>query len=255
MVLAVDVGNSNIVLGGYQDGKPRFISRIATDPNREADQYAVELGSILRLHGAGQEKIEGCVVSSVVPGLTPQLLQALAYFLEKEPVLFSLEDADGIVVDIERPAELGPDILASAVAVKNAYPLPAVIVDMGTATKFTAVDASGVLRGVAIAPGLFVSLNALIKNTSLLRGIVPEAPASAMGRNTADSMKSGVVFGAAAMLDGMVDRMAAELGGVATVVATGGAAPAVVPYCRHPVVYSDTLLLDGLYTAYMRRGG
>lgn len=254
MILAIDVGNSNIVLGGYNGGgKARFLARMATDRVLEADQYAVQLRGILELYHVSGEAIDGIVMASVVPALTPVLLKALRHFTPVTPHLFCLQDACGVQVTIDNPKELGLDILASAVAVRHTRPLPAVIIDMGTATKITALDAEGRLPGVAIAPGLYVSLEALVGRASSLGSIPLEAPAAAIGRNTPESMKSGVVLGAAAMLDGMLDRFTQEMGGLATVVATGGAAGVVVPHCRHQVELAETLLLDGLYRAYLCR--
>jgi type III pantothenate kinase len=243
---ARDVGTSTLVLGGYVADTLRVLSRISVDLNLEADQYAIQLRGILGLYGVSRETIDDIIMASVVPALTPVLLRALGHFTPVKPHLFSLGDADSVRVVIDNPAELGCDILASAVAVRHTRPLPAVIIDMGTATKITALDADGQLLGVSIAPGLYVSLDALVQKASALRGIPLDAPAAAIGRNTPESMKSGVVLGSAAMLDGMIDRFAAEMGGLGSVVATGGAAEAVVSHCRHPVEFCDTLILDGL---------
>lgn len=155
-------------------------------------------------------------------------------------------------MNIDTPSELGADLLAGAIAAKALYPLPAIVIDMGTATKITAVDEQGTVQGVSIMPGVFISLDALVNGTSLLKGIATNAPVRAIGKNTVESMQSGVVFGAASMLDGMVERFEAELGPAKTLVATGGAAGIVVPHCRHSVQYVPTLILDGLYAVYCR---
>ncbi len=250
MVLAVDVGNSNIVLGGYRDGKVAFLSRVATNQLLEADQYAVLYKDILALYGAEGDQIEGVILSSVVPGLTPKLLRAFAHITNVKPRLLTLADKGSLRI-VDDSTELGMDLLASAIAAYHSCPLPVVVVDMGTATKLTAIDDDHILRGVAIAPGLYVSLDALLSHASLLSGVpLDEAPTEAIGRNSSDSIRSGVIFGAASMLDGMIDRFEQELGGPATVVATGGAAHLVVPHCRHDIELRDTLLLDGLYHAY-----
>lgn len=246
MLLAFDVGNSNIVMGGYCGDTLRFLTRFSTDHNLEADQYAVQLRGILQLYGVSAENISTILIASVVPEVTPVLMRALKHFTAVAPHLFTLADADGVKVVIDNPAELGNDILAAAVAVRHTRPLPAVIIDMGTATKITALDAQGQLLGVAISPGLFVSLEALVQKASALRGIPLDAPPKAIGRNTPDNMKSGIILGGAAMLDGMIDRFAEEMGEIASVVATGGAAQVVVEQCRHSVEFSDTLVLDGL---------
>lgn len=253
MVLTIDIGNSNTVLGGYKNGHIQFLARIATNRQQEADQYALELRGILELYHLGSETIEGVIISSVVPAITPLLLQALTHFTTAKPQVLSLADAGEIKIGIEHPEELGMDILASALAVYGNYPLPAAIIDMGTATKISALDAGGTLRGVSIAPGVFVSLNALVGGTSLLKGIALNVPPAAIGRNTVQSMQSGLLLGTADMLDGLLDRFAAEMGGLATVVATGGAAQLILPHCRHKIEYVDTLLLDGLYGVYQQK--
>ncbi|MDL2219010.1 type III pantothenate kinase [Ruminococcaceae bacterium OttesenSCG-928-O06] len=250
MVLAIDIGNSNIVLGGYEKKRLRFLARLTSDRQMEAEEYAVKLRAILDLHGVLAVPIEQVVLASVVPAVTQVMVRALGFLTKAVPHVFSLADAKDVQVVIDNPAELGTDILASAVAVRHTRPLPAVIIDMGTATKITALDEDGRLLGVAISPGLFVSLEALISNASQLQGIPLAAPPAAIGRNTANSIKSGVVLGNAAMLDGMIDRFAAEMGGgLATVIATGGAAGIVVPHCRNRVELCETLLLDGLLHA------
>ncbi|MDL2323858.1 type III pantothenate kinase [Ruminococcaceae bacterium OttesenSCG-928-A16] len=257
MVLTIDVGNSNIVLGGYQNDKICFLARIATNRHLEADQYALELRGILELYGVEQKSIKGIAISSVVPVVTPLLVQALAHFTNAKPLVLCLANAGNLRIDIEQPEELGMDLLASALATYHSYPLPAAIIDMGTATKITALDADGVLRGVSIAPGLFVSLEALVGGASLLKGIALNAPntPAAIGRNTAKSMQSGLLLGTADMLDGLLDRFAAEMGPLATIVATGGGAPLVIAHCRHKIDFVDTLLLDGLYWAYRQNKG
>lgn len=247
MVLAVDVGNSNIVLGGYENGRLLFMTRLATDHMLEADQYALQLGGVLQLYNVDYEDIEKIIISSVVPQLTQVLVRGLARVSSAKPHILTVKDAGDVQVAIDNPAEIGTDILASAISVRGTRPLPAVIIDMGTATKISALDEEGRLLGVAICPGMFVSLNALVKNTSTLGNIPMEAPKNAIGKNTPESMKSGVVLGSAAMLDGMIDRFAEELGGLKSVVATGGAAGIIVPQCRHKIELCDQLILDGLY--------
>lgn len=248
MLLCVDVGNSNIVLGGYFKGQLRFVSRVATDVHMEADQYAVLIRNILSLY-AVRETVAKAAITSVVPGLTQVVCRALSHFLKAKPLVLGTRHAKslGINIEIENPKELGTDILASAIAVRHTQKLPAVIVDMGTATKLCALNANGALLGVSICPGLYVSMQALVKRASALKGVPLNAPAFAIGKNTAESMKSGVIFGSADMLDGLVDRFEKEMGGLCSVVATGGAAGLISPHCRHKITVKDTLVLDGLH--------
>ncbi|MEG2698067.1 MAG: type III pantothenate kinase [Ruthenibacterium sp.] len=252
MVLTIDIGNTNLVMGGYTDGVLVFSTRIATDRSLESDQYALQLDGILHLHGIDSDTLEGAILSSVVPQLTDTLMRALQRITPVEPLLFSQSLHTGVRVKIDRPAELGSDLLAGVIGAKAHYPLPAVVIDMGTATKITAVDGEGAVLGCSIAPGVFVSLNALTGTAVALGGIAVKAPVhgNAIGTNTADSMQSGVVYGAAAMLDGMIDRFAAELGAPASILATGGAAGCIVPHCSHRVQLVPTLILDGLYAVY-----
>ena len=252
MVLAVDIGNSNIVLGGYENGSLAFSTRFATDRKLEADQFAVEIRGLLHLYEVDKSLVTDVVISSVVPGITSLIAGALRHIVPVNMLFLKNDTASGVKIDIDNPAELGADILASAISAKNRYEMPCVIIDMGTATTMTAMDKNGTIQGVAIMPGVYIAQDALKMHTSQLHGISLEAPAKAIGRNTADSMKSGAVFGNAAMLDGMIDRFAEELGEVKTIVATGGAARKVVACCRHNVRYEPDLLLDGLYQYYLR---
>ena len=152
MILAIDIGNTNIVLGGYRDGQLEFTTRIATDRSLQADQYALEIAGILRLYHVESESIEGAVISSVVPSLTHSLERAVRLFAPVEPVILRHDSDTGVQVCIDNPAQLGADILASAVAVKEKWPLPAVVIDMGTATTLTALDKEGAVQGVSIMP-------------------------------------------------------------------------------------------------------
>ena len=250
MVLCVDAGNTNIVLGGYEGQTLVFLSRIATQPALEADQYALQLEGVLALHGAA--KPQGAILSSVVPPVTGALRGALQLLCGAQPLVLSRALCPRLPILIDNPDELGADLLAGAIAARARCRMPAVVIDMGTATKITAVDEQGTVQGVSIMPGVFISLDALVNGTSLLKGIATNAPVRAIGKNTVESMQSGVVFGAASMLDGMVERFEAELGPAKTLVATGGAAGIVVPHCRHSVQYVPTLILDGLYAVYCR---
>lgn len=251
MILTVDIGNSNIVIGAFENDKLSFSSRIVTNRHIEADQYALEIHGILNLYNVKNDDIKGIIISSVVPRVTEAVNHALCKFCAATPVFFNKENAN-VKINIDNPSELGADILASAVAVKKLHKLPAVAIDMGTATTISAIDKNGAVQGVAIFPGLFISLDALTSRTSLLRQIEIEAPLNAIGKNTQQSMKSGVVFGNAAMLDGMLERFEQELGTLNTIVATGGASGLIAPHCKHKILYAPNLLLEGLYIAYCK---
>lgn len=252
MILAVDIGNTNIVLGGYEEGRLAFSSRLSTEKALEADQYALQLGGVLGLYGVAPAAVTGIVMSSVVPPITDTVARALARLTDVTPRVLTPGADTGLEICIDDPRELGADLLAGALGAQAGYPLPAIVLDLGTATKLTAIDAAGRVQGVSIMPGVFLSLNALVSGASQLGGVALGAPARAIGKNTVESMQSGMVLGTASMLDGMLDRFEAELGGPATALACGGAAGLIVPHCRHAIRHVPTLLLDGLLAFYRR---
>ena len=254
LILAVDVGNTNIVLGGYEADALVFSTRIATDRSLEADQYALEFRGLFSLYGILPMHVEGAILSSVVPQLTAKVASALETAAGVSPLLLTQRLNTGVEIHIDRPAELGSDLLAGAVGAAG-YALPAIVLDMGTATKIVGVDANGAVLGCSISPGVFISLNALTGTASQLGGIAIQAPQCAIGRNTTESMQSGVVFAAADMLDGMIDRFAAEMGQPAVILATGGAAACIVPACRHSIRLAPTLVLEWLLALYRRNTG
>lgn len=198
------------------------------------------------------ESIEGAIISSVVPQITDTVARALRMFAGVEPLKLTQELPTGVGVNIDTPSELGADLLAGAIAAKALYPLPAIVIDMGTATKITAVDEQGTVQGVSIMPGVFISLDALVNGTSLLKGIATNAPVRAIGKNTVESMQSGVVFGAAscwtAWSSASKPSSAPQKRWWLPAVRPG----IVVPHCRHSVQYVPTLILDGLYAVYCR---
>ena len=208
MVLCVDAGNTNIVLGGYLGGRLVFLSRIATQPALQADQYALQIEGVLALHGAA--KPQGAILSSVVPPVTGALCGALQLLCGTPPLVLSRALCPEVPICIYQPDELGADLLAGAVAARARCRMPAVVIDMGTATKLTALDAAGAVQGVSILPGMMVSLNALISGASQLSAVATQAPAHAIGKNTAESIQSGIVLGTADLLDGMLARFEAE---------------------------------------------
>ena len=239
MILAVDIGNTNIVMGGYEQDHLVFCTRLSTDKNLEADQYALQIKGILSLYHISLENIKDVVLSSVVPQITQTMCKALSTLCNSVPLVLSQQLKTGVKVDIANPPELGDDLLAGAIAARASYALPAVVLDLGTATKMTAVDAQGHVCGVSIMPGVVLSLNALVSGASQLGGMALCPPAHAIGRTTVESMQSG-----------MLDRFEAELGEIKTVLATGGIAGMIVPHCRREVKLVPTLLLDGLYQVW-----
>ena len=255
MVFAIDAGNTNIVLGVFgSDGKLRFTARVATDPQMTADQYASAIDSILNLYGVSREEITGSIISTVVPALVSSLGAASRLLFKSEPMIVGKGIDSGLEVKGMSPDVIGADLVCGAVGALKKYTAPLIIFDFGTATTITAVDKDGVFIGGSIIPGVMISLKALSSSAALLQDISPDgADISPISLDTADCMRSGSLLGSASMMDGMIERFKAQLGNDATVVATGGLAGLIVPYCKtEGIIHDVTLLLDGLYEIYKK---
>lgn len=250
MIVTLDVGNTNITFGVYDGSELKFVSRMATDRSRLEDQYAIELRDILDIYGITIKDIEGSILSSVVPRLTTTIRRAVKHLTGTEPLCIGPGIKTGLNIRIDNPATLGADLVAGCVAAVELYPCPCIILDMGTATTISVLDKEKVMLGGCIIPGLGISLDALVSHTSLLSSVSLEAPPKVIGANTPDCMRSGLMYGYASMIDGMCDRVEEELGMKCTVVATGGLAGEVVPYCKRAIEFSDNLLLEGLRILY-----
>ena len=250
MLLAIDIGNSNVVVGFVENRKILRKARLATDVIKTSDQYWIELKNIFDLFEIASSAIEGAILSSVVPPVLNSCRTAVRKLLGIEPLVIGPGMKTGLNILTDNPAQVGSDLIAAAVASLHEYPLPTLIVDMGTATTISVLDKNGAFLGGCISPGVRISSEALSGRTAQLPGISLEAPARAIGRNTVDCMKSGVMLGSAAMLDGMIDRMEKELGQPVTVVATGGIARFVIPMCTRRIVFDNDLLLKGLVILY-----
>lgn len=253
MILAVDIGNTNITFGLYDDDTLMFVSRIATDRARMPDQYAVELSLIIRLHGGDPLKLSHSIISSVVPELTDVIMTAVSYLTGKAPLVIGPGIKTGLNILIDNPAQLGADLVAGAVGAIEKYPLPCLVLDMGTATKISVIDSKGSYRGCTISAGIKISLDALSSGASQLPSIPLNAPKSAIGTNTVSSMQSGTILGAAAMIEGLCARLEKALGEeVRTIVATGGIAGFIIKHCNMDAVYDPDLILDGLRFIYKK---
>lgn len=250
MILAIDVGNSNIVLGGIDKTNIRFLARLSTDRQKTEDEYAVIMRDVFQMNCVDARDFEGAIISLVVPPLISTLQNAVKAVIGKAPLIVEPGMKTGLNILIDNPAQLGADLVAGAVAAISKYQKPLVIIDMGTATTFSVVDKNSNMLGGFIYPGVRVSHDALISRTSQLPHILLEAPAKVICKNTIDCMQSGLVFGNAAMVDGMLDRIEDELGCKTTVIATGGLARTVVPHCRREIICDDNLLLEGLRIIY-----
>ncbi len=252
MILAIDIGNSNIVIGGFEDHEIKFTARVATDVGRTEEQYAVEIFQILNLYGYQTKQIDGSIISSVVPPLTTVMKTALHTILGKRPLVVGPGLKTGLNIKLDNPASLGADRVADSVAAISEYPLPLMVIDMGTATTMSVINEKEEFIGGTIMPGLQLSLAALSSKASLLPHIDLIPPKNVIGRNTIDAMDSGMIYGAASMIDGMIERFQEELGTQLTVIATGGLSKKVIPYCKHKVIHDGDLLLKGLRTLYYK---
>lgn len=253
MVFTVDVGNTNIVLGAFRKDELIFSSRVATESDKMEDQYAIEFLDILRLYGLSPEEFDGVIISSVVPPLLTVLKASLKKLFNCKVLVVSAGIKTGLNIKIDDPAILGADLVCGAVGALKKYPVPCIIIDMGTATTISAVDRNSSFLGGIIFPGVRVSLNALSSNAAQLPDINMEVSGiHPIGKNSSDSMRSGIILGTASMIDGMIDRYKEVLGDDITVIATGGLSTLIVPFCKKKIIVDEGLLTDGLYEIYKK---
>lgn len=250
MIIAVDIGNTNIVLGFLENEKMVHECRLSTAVDDSADEYAIKFKSIFEIFEIEVDSIEGSVLSSVVPPLNRTISKALVLLTGKMPVVVGPGVKTGLNIKINNPAELGADMVVGAVASIAKYPCPQIIFDLGTATTASVIDKNGCFIGGAILCGAKTALNALSTSTAQLPQIEIVAPDHAIGTNTIDSMRSGIVFGTAAMLDGLIKRFESELGEKATVIVTGGLGGVIASNCESEVIVDKYLLIDGLRMIY-----
>lgn len=250
MILTVDIGNSNIVLGGVQEDKIVFEARLLTEPTKTSDQYCVEVKSLLDIYGVERSQIEGSIIASVVPQVLNSFQTAIKKLTGKAALVVGPGIKTGLNIKLENPGQTGADLVVADVAALREHKPPMIVIDMGTATTMSVLDETGAHIGGCIIPGVKISLDALTDRTALLPGLQLDQPKRAIGRNTIDAMRSGIMMGAACMLDGMVERMEAELGSKCTVVVTGGIARFIVPMCRTPMIYDKDLIIKGLAALY-----
>lgn len=251
MILALDVGNTHILAGCMEDGQILFTGRFKTDDSKTETEYAILLRSFLDLHHIAPAAIESAVMSTVVPPLTNILRRAVDTLAHCDTIVAGEVDT-GLVVDEKNRQNLGQDLSTAAIAALAEYVPPLIIFDMGTATTISAIDADGVYVGCCITPGIMISRDALAARTSQLPKVGLDAPPHVIGRNTSECIRSGLVYAQAAMMDGMIERMEEELGGSATVLATGGLAKSIAQHCKRKVICDDNLILKGLYMIYQQ---
>jgi len=250
MILTVDIGNSNIVLGGVCGEEIAFEARLRTDATKTSDEYCIDLKMILEVYHVQAEQIEGAIIASVVPQVLNSMQTAIKKLTGKTSLVVGPGLKTGLNIKVENPSQTGADLVVGSVAALREHKPPMIIIDMGTATTMVVLDESGALVGGCICPGVKISLDALTDRTALLPGLQLDQPKKAIGRNTIDCMRSGIMMGNACMLDGMIERMEAELGYPTTVVATGGIARFVLPMCKRKIFYDKDLIVKGLAALY-----
>ncbi len=250
MILTVDIGNSNIVLGGVVGEEIVFEARLRTETTKTSDQYCVDLKILLDVYGLSAESIEGAIISSVVPQVLNSFQTAVKKLTGKTSLVVGPGLKTGLNILLDNPSQTGADLVVGSVAALREHKAPLIVIDMGTATTMVVLNEQGALIGGCIMPGVRISMDALTERTALLPGLQLDQPQKAIGRNTIDCMRSGIMMGSACMLDGMIERMEAELGCKTTVIATGGIAKFIVPLCKREIIYDKDLLVKGLAALY-----
>ena len=252
MLLAIDIGNTNIVLGCIREDRILFEARIATDRLRTSDQYGVEIKNMLEAFGVQVADIEDCIISSVVPPVFNSVRTGVIKVIGKQPMVVGPGIKTGLNIRMDDPASVGSDRIVIAVAALAEYSPPLLLLDLGTATTMEVVAPGNAYLGGVIIPGVRISVDALTSLAAQLPGISLDRPRRVIGKNTVDCMRSGIMYGTAAMIDGMIQRMEEELGHSCTVVATGGMAQFVIPLCRREIRVEKDLLLKGLNILYQK---
>ena len=253
MLLAVDIGNTNIVFGCVDDNDSIVLfERISTNHNATAAEYAVMIHTILEMHNFIPEDIDDAIMSSVVPSVTATVKEAIRKLFGVDVMIAGPGVKTGLNILIDNPAQLGSDQAVDAVAAINQYPVPLIIIDMGTATTVSVVDKNKNYRGGLIMTGMGVAADALIARTAQLPKVNFEAPKNIIGTNTIDCIKSGLLYSNACALDGIIERIEEELGEKCTAVATGGLSELVVPLCKKKIIADGNLLIKGLAIIYRK---
>jgi type III pantothenate kinase len=256
LLLAVDIGNTHIKIGVYEGGTLRHHWRLNTRRDATADETALLLQGLLDQHEIMRRQLTRAVVASVVPSLTPVWQDLCRRYLASEPLLVTAETAmaAGLAFDVDRPSEVGADRIVNALAALEGFGAPVLVVDLGTATKVEAVGPGGVYLGGPIAPGVVTSADALVQRAARLFRVELVAPPRVIGRNTVEAMQAGIVFGSVGLVDALVERVRAELGGRPPVVATGGLAALIAPWSRAIDAVDPLLTLAGLRLMAQRVG-
>lgn len=246
MILAIDIGNTKIIIGCMDDENIYFVERLSSNIPKTDFEYAVQFKNIFEIYDINVDNFEGIIISSVVPPLIDSVKKAIKKIINKPIKIVGPGIKTGLNILMDNPAQIGSDLVVNAVAALEEYSPPLIVINMGTATTFTVIDKDKNYIGGMIMPGVETSLNSLVKNTSQLQRISIKAPKKLIGKNTIDSMKSGIIIGHAASIDGLIERIEDELGEETVRIATGSIAPNIIPHCRKEIKVDDVLLLKGL---------
>ena len=254
MLLAIDVGNSNTSVGLFgPDGELKFLSALETDVRKTADQFSIDLMNVFALYHHDLKDVKGAIVCSVVPPLNFMLEKAVGRLLGKPPMAVGPGVKTGLDIRMDFQTQMGADIVADAVSALEKFTAPILTIDMGTAITVGVISHDRTYEGGLLLPGVNVSLEALSRRAAQLPAISLQHPKALIGKNTEDCMRSGIVYGTAGMLDGIIDRVREEFPGkILSVVATGGNAPVIVKYCRNEIIYDKYLLMNGLWAIYQK---
>ncbi len=250
MLLTIDVGNTNIKYGIYDGEELHRIIKVSTDSHKTADEIAVDLYTLFKVYGVDPFSIDGAIICSVVPRITKRLKAAVKSVTGVDALVVGPGIKTGVNIHIDDPTTLGADLVVACAAAQSMFDTPCIVISMGTATAMFLIDKNRVMQGGAIAPGVSISLDALTNHGALLPSIELNAPKNVIGKNTDESIRSGVILGTACMIDGMIDKIEKEIGYNCSVVATGGIAPMIVNSCSHDIILKDDLILEGLRIIY-----
>lgn len=252
MLLAIDIGNTNLVIGCFEGDTIKFKARIATDRTRTSDQYGVEIKNMMEAFGVHVSDIDDCIISSVVPPVFNSVKTGVWKIIGKQPMVVGPGLKTGLNIQVDVPSQVGADRIVIAVAALAEYSAPLILMDLGTATTIEVVEPDNKYLGGVIFPGVKVSLEALTSRAAQLPGISLDNPKSVIGKNTVDCMRSGMMYGTAAMIDGLIERIESELGHQCTLIATGGMAQFIMPLCKREIILEKDLLLKGLNLIYKK---
>lgn len=252
MLLAIDVDNSHFSMGCIRESKVLCRSRAASDKKMSADQYAMTIKLLLELRGINLKDIGGCIICSVVPELTDRIKEAVYLLLSIRPLVVGPGVKTGLNIKMDNPAQLGSDLVVTSVACAMKYNLPAIVINMTTATTFAVLNEKGEYVGGCLFPGMELSLDSFIESAAQISSVSLEKPRRIIGTNTNDSIRSGVLYGTAAMIDGMIAKIEEEYGQKCEIVLSGPEAKTIYPYCSTKMHYAEDLVFDGLYYIYQK---